>query len=173
MLALGWREWGPAGLQIGTCRVSCKCMGATVKSRELGARKPLEHSVPPARRCGGVKSSSDHSTTVLCPHLPRLQILHASGHLVGTGDQGREGERSFAAARPIRAEIRAWGTPGTQEFPKVSLGRIFHNHIQGPYRGKTRTRGWEVWQDCAFASQLRNCNDGSRPHLPECRHPAG
>lgn len=70
--------------------------------------------------------------TVFCPHLPRLQILHASGHLVGTGDQGWEGEWSFAAPRSIRAEVRAWGAPGTEEFPKVSLGRTFHNHVQGP-----------------------------------------
>lgn len=69
-------------------------------------------------------------------YLPGLKVLHAPGHLVGAGDQGREGERPLAAPRPVRAEVRAWGAAGPQELPQVALGSTLHNHVQGPYRGE-------------------------------------
>lgn len=64
-----------------------------------------------------------------CPHLPRLQVLHASSHLVSAGDQRGEGQWPLAAPRPIRAEVRAGGAPGPQELPQIALRSTFHNHV--------------------------------------------
>lgn len=103
-----------------------------------------------------------------CPNLPRLQIMHASGHLIGTRDQGREGEWPLTAPQPVGAEVRAWGASGPQELPQVSLGGTLHNHIQGPCGGEGDRKAAEAVLYAPAAPRPRP----TLPHLPGCRHPA-
>lgn len=72
--------------------------------------------------------NSYHSLKLTYPF--RGQVLHSSGHLVGTGQQVFEGELLFRHLGHIKGIIHAWWSPSPQVLPKTALGGVLHQHIQ-------------------------------------------
>lgn len=63
-------------------------------------------------------------------HLLGGQVLHAPGHLVGTGHQVLDGHVFYRNLVRVVAVLHAWGAAGTQVFPQVSFGGVFHDHVE-------------------------------------------
>jgi len=68
-------------------------------------------------------------------HLLGGQVGHASGHLVGPGDQLRDPHLAQGHLPRPGAVLLALGTPGAQVVPQVPAGRVLHHHVQRACRG--------------------------------------
>lgn len=65
-------------------------------------------------------------------YLLRGKILHAPGHLIGTGYQIFGGQLFFGVMTGVVAIFQPRRPPGLQILPKVAFGGIFHDDIKRP-----------------------------------------
>lgn len=65
-------------------------------------------------------------------YLLRGKILHAPGHLIGTGYQIFGGQLFLGVMTGVVAIFQPRRPPGLQIFPKVAFGGVFHDDIKRP-----------------------------------------
>ena len=65
-------------------------------------------------------------------YLLRGKILHAPGHLIGTGYQIFGGQLFLRVMTGVVAIFQPRRPPGLQILPKVAFGGVFDDDIQRP-----------------------------------------
>lgn len=82
----------------------------------------------------GFDSAASSSTSSLQTYPFRCEVLHASGNLVGAGQQVFEGELLLRHLGHIKGVVHAWGSPGPQVLPQTAFGGVLHQNIQRAWR---------------------------------------
>lgn len=63
-------------------------------------------------------------------HFLRCQVLHAPGHLVGTGNQVFKCQLLLGQLAGVEGIVHARWATCPEVFPQVPLWRVFHQHIE-------------------------------------------
>lgn len=96
------------------------------------------------------------------PYLLGGKVLHASGHLVGTGYQVLGGELLLGVVAGVVTVFQPRRPPGLQVLSEVALGGILHDDVQRTWGGGRRMER-PSGQYAGFASPGENPTANGTP----------